>query len=89
MEVRPHRGPVARKGFSVLAPLPRLHRLVVVAIALLAAIAAGLFLASAVPSVPLPVGGVLVGTVAGCLVAFLLVHDFGPAVRPVRVRRPR
>lgn len=57
----------------MLGPLPRLHRSLVATVAFLVVIAWGVWLAQ---MLPLPVGGLLVGTVAGVLVAFVLVHDF-------------
>lgn len=71
----------------MLAPLPRLHRLMVAAIVLVAGLGAGLVLAQVLP---LPAGGVLVGAAIGCLLGFLLIHDFHhPAARHVRVTRRR
>jgi uncharacterized membrane protein len=70
----------------LLAPLPRLHRIIVIASVLLIGVVAGVWVAQ---SWSLPVGGLLVGTGAGLVVAFLLTHDFHHAPRPVRVQRRR
>jgi hypothetical protein len=70
----------------LLAPLPRLYRIVLFAVALALGIGSGVLLASAWGP---PAGGVLVGLGAGILVAFLLTHDFHPAPRPARVHRRR
>ena len=70
----------------MLAPLPRLYRIIVVAIVVALGIAGGVWLA---PQVALPAGGLLVGTVGGVLVAFLLIHDFHQQPRPARVPRRR
>ena len=71
----------------VFGPLPRLHRLVLVAAALLVGVAAGAWLAH-FTALPLAVSaGAAVGAVAGMLLAYALVHDFQAHARPVRVRR--
>lgn len=57
----------------MLGPLPRLYRSLVATAALIVFIAGGLWLAQILP---LPVGGLLLGGVAGVLIAFILVHDF-------------
>lgn len=76
-----------RKGQPLLAPLPRLHRTVVLTIVLLAAIGGGVLLSYSVPALPLPVGGLLLGAGVAALVGFLLLHDFHEGVQPARVRR--
>jgi hypothetical protein len=68
----------------LLAPLPRLYRFVLIAVVLALGIGAGAWLAQLTD---LPAGGVLVGSVAGLLIAYLLVHDFHHAPRPARVQR--
>ena len=82
-------GAGVRKEVPLLAPLPRLHRILVLAAVLVAAIGGGLLLAYAVPALPLPTGGLLLGSALGLAAGFLLVHDFHPAPRPVRVQRRR
>jgi fatty acid desaturase len=57
----------------MLGPLPRLYRSLVVAAALLVFIGGGIVLAQLLP---LPFGGVVVGSATGLLIAFVLVHDF-------------
>lgn len=73
-------------GTTVLAPLPRLYRLLVLASVLTVCIGAGVWLAR---SYDLPFGGVLVGTSAGLLIAFAVLHDFRGRTRPTRVPRRR
>ena len=68
----------------MLAPLPRLYRLVVMASVLVLGIGSGVWLAR---TWDFPLGGLLVGTAAGLLAAFLLVHDFHGRARSSRVPR--
>jgi multisubunit Na+/H+ antiporter MnhE subunit len=68
----------------LLAPLPRLYRIIVVASVLVVGIVAGVWVAQ---SYALPTGGLLVGTGAGLVVAYLLTHDFHQRPRPVRIHR--
>lgn len=72
----------------MLAPLPRLHRLVLTAVFLTLGTAAGVVAAQAW-GLSLPLGGLLVGSAAGLTLGFLLVHDFHHAPRPARVPRRR
>jgi hypothetical protein len=69
----------------LLAPLPRLYRIVVVAVVLALGLAGGVWLAQ---EIALPAGGLLVGCVGGILVAYLLIHDFHHhQPRPARIPR--
>jgi hypothetical protein len=90
MEVRQQASRAGRAvlngGFPLLAPLPRLYRIVLFLVVLCLGIGSGVVLTS---SLDLPAGGVLVGTAAGLAVAYLLVHDFHHAPRPARVPRRR
>jgi hypothetical protein len=63
----------------LLAPLPRLYRIILFAVVLALGIGSGVLLAQAWE---LPAGGVLVGAAGGLLIAYLLVHDFHHAPRP-------
>lgn len=68
-----------------MGPLPQLHKLLFVGMLLMGSIGAGVWLAE---YLRLPAGGIGVGLGAGCLLAYLLTHDFharGP--RSVRIRR--
>ncbi len=56
-----------------MGPLPQLHRVLIAALVLVLSLGGGLWLAS---YLDLPLGGVGVGLAAGCLLAYLLVHDF-------------
>jgi len=69
----------------MLGPLPRLYRSLVATAAFVVFIACGVWLAQ---MLPLPVGGLLLGSVAGVLIAFVLVHDFHQRrTHPVRAVR--
>lgn len=73
----------------MLAPLPRLYRFGLTVLVVALGIAAGLGAASAW-DLSLPLGGLLVGSVAGLGVGYLLVHDFHhvpDGARMVRVHR--
>ena len=70
----------------MLAPLPRLYRIVLFAVVLALGIGSGVLVAAAWD---VPAGGILVGTAAGLAVAYLLTHDFHHAPRPARVPRRR
>lgn len=72
----------------MLAPLPRLHRVVLIVLVLALGITGGVVAAQAW-GFSLPMGGLLVGSLAGLGIGFLLVHDFRPAPRTVRVPRRR
>jgi hypothetical protein len=68
-----------------MGPLPQLHQFLIAALVLVLSLGAGLWLAA---SLDLPLGGVGVGLGAGCLLAYLLVHDFHQP-RSQRVTRRR
>ena len=72
----------------MLGPLPALHRFVLVLCALGVGIATGAWL-GLTPDVPMNVRlGLLGGTGAGLVAAFVLVHDFHEQWgQPARVRR--
>jgi hypothetical protein len=61
-------------GGSAVGPLPQLHRFLIAALVLVLSLGAGVWLAA---YLDLPLGGVGVGLGAGCLLAYVLVHDFG------------
>jgi fatty acid desaturase len=73
-----------------MGPLPQLYRLVVAGTVVVLALAGGLWLAG---WFALPLGGIGVGLGAGCLLAFVLTHDFGHSVphdgRPTRAPHRR
>lgn len=77
-----------REYHLMLAPLPRLYRFTVVALVLALCLGAGVIAAEAW-SVPLPLGGLLAGTLVGLGLAFLLVHDFHHQPRAARAVRRR
>ena len=56
-----------------MGPLPALHRLLIAGVVLLLSTASGAWLAE---RLDMPLGGLGVGILAGCLFTFLLVHDF-------------
>ena len=71
----------------MFGPLPRLHRLLLVATALLVGVGSGAWLAHlSVTSVAVSVGAA-VGAVVGLLLAYALVHDFHAGTRTARLRR--
>lgn len=74
----------------MLAPLPRLHRVVLTLLVLGLGLAGGAA-AAQVWELSFPLGGLAVGSGAGLAVGFLLVHDFHhhatPVPRPARALR--
>jgi hypothetical protein len=72
----------------MLGPLPRLHRLLLVTIALAFCIGAGAWLAIWTPIPLVATAGATAGALVGVLVAYLLAHDFSDHdPRPVHIRR--
>ncbi|WP_243057367.1 hypothetical protein [Nocardioides sp. SR21] len=71
----------------MIGPLPRLHRLLVVAVALIVAIASGAWVAHFSPLPVAAVAGAMWGFFAGIVLAYVLVHDFHAHPHPVRLRR--
>lgn len=71
----------------MLGPLPYLHRLLLVSIAVLVSTGIGAWF-GLLPTVPVGVSlGVLIGLVAGAGAAYLLIHDFHHGQsHPARVR---
>lgn len=63
-----------------MGPLPTLHRVLIAGLVVLLSLASGIWLAQ---HRDLPLGGLGVGIGAGCLLAFLLVHDFRRTRPPV------
>ncbi len=61
-----------------MGPLPQLHTVLVVGLALVVSLIGGLWLAA---RLELPLDGIGVGIGAGCLLGFLLTHDFSPRAR--------
>lgn len=76
-------------GCPLFGPLPVLHRMLLVVGALTVWIGLGLW-SGLMPEVPLSVGpGLLVGTIAGAVTAYVLLHDFHgpPSAAPAPRRR--
>lgn len=71
----------------MIGPLPRLHRLLVVAVALIVAIASGAWVAHFSPLPVAAAAGAMWGFFAGLVLAYVLVHDFHHQPHAVRVRR--
>jgi hypothetical protein len=68
-----------------MGPLPQRYRMLIVAVVLVASIGGGAWLAQ---YLDLPLDGIGVGLGAGCLLAYLMTHDFtGRGPRSVRIRR--
>lgn len=78
---------VQNGGHAVLGPLPRLHRLLLIATVLVVGIASGAWIALFTPLPVAVTAGTLVGAVAGLLLGYLLVHDFSQPTRNLRVHR--
>lgn len=76
------------RWLPMLAPLPRLYRLLLTLVVLGLGLLAGV-VAAQIWGLHLPLGGLLVGSAAGLAIGFLLVHDFHHQPRPVRVTRRR
>ena len=66
-----------------MGPLPRLYRVLVVAVLLALSLAGGVWIAD---YLDLPLGGIGLGLAGGCVLAYLLTHDFS---RPKSVRITR
>lgn len=73
----------------MLGPLPRLHRWTVGALALVACIGVGAWLASFLPVPLLAPAGAAIGAALGLLLVLLLVRDHHHGSHPARFRRPR
>jgi hypothetical protein len=70
-----------------MGPLPQLYRHLVAGLVLALSLGTGVWLAG---RLELPLGGIGVGLVVGCLLAFVLTHDFHRAFhRERRTRVPR
>ena len=78
---------VQNGGPAVLGPLPRLHRLLLIATVLVVGIASGAWIAMFTPLPVAVTAGAMVGAVAGLLLGYLLVHDFSQPTRSLRVHR--
>jgi xanthine/uracil permease len=78
---------VQNRGPAVLGPLPRLHRLLLIATVLVVGIASGAWIALFTPLPVAVTAGAMVGAVAGLLLGYLLVHDFSQPTRSLRVHR--
>lgn len=70
----------------MFGPLPKLHRLLVIATALVVGVLSGVWLVSATGLPTLVFAGVGWGLLAGLLLNYVLLHDFRHQARPVRVR---
>jgi len=73
----------------MLGPLPTLHRWIVGALALVACIGVGAWLASLIPGPLLAPAGAALGAALGLLLVLLLVRDHHERSHPARFRRPR
>jgi hypothetical protein len=71
----------------VFGPLPPLHRLLVVATALIVGMLSGIWLVHVTEVPALIAAGVGWGLLAGLLLTYVLLHDFHHRPTPVRVRR--
>ena len=73
----------------MLGPLPRLHRWIVCALALVTCIGVGAWLAFTLPIPVLAGSGAVVGAALGLVVVLLLLHDGTAHPRGTRARRLR
>jgi hypothetical protein len=71
----------------MFGPLPRLHRMLVIATALAAGVLSGVWLAELIAGPALVAAGIGWGVLVGLLLEFVLLHDFQHHPRPSRVRR--
>lgn len=71
----------------MFGPLPRLHKVLVVTVALAVGLIAGFWFVHSTPLPALVAAGIGWGVLTGVLLAYLLLHDFHHRPRPVRVRR--
>jgi hypothetical protein len=71
----------------VFGPLPKLHRLLVIAIALAVGVLSGMWLVTVTSTTAGITAGIGWGLLAGLVLDYVLVHDFHHRARPVRVRR--
>lgn len=70
-----------------MGPLPQRYKILVVAVVLLSSLGVGIWLAA---FLDLPLGGIGFGLGAGCLLAYLVTHDFQHRQpRSVRITRRR
>ena len=84
-----HRAPEVPWGCTLFGPLPVLHRVVSVIVALAVWIGLGAW-SGVMPAVPVTVvSGIAMGAVAGILTAYALLHDFDrrPPMSTDRARR--
>ena len=73
----------------MLGPLPRLHRWIVCALALVTCIGVGAWLAFTLPIPVLAGSGAVVGAALGLVVVLLLLHDDESHARGTHARRLR
>jgi membrane protein YdbS with pleckstrin-like domain len=71
----------------VLGPLPKLHRWIVCAVALVTCVGVGAWLAFTLAVPVLAGSGAVVGLALGLVVVLLLLHDGGAHPRGTRTRR--
>lgn len=71
----------------VFGPLPKLHRLLVVATALAVGMLSGMWLVTITGTTAGIAAGTGWGLLAGLVLNYVLLHDFHHQARPVRVRR--
>ena len=71
----------------MFGPLPKLHRLLVIATALAVGVLSGMWLVAVTGPAFGVAAGIGWGLLAGLLLNYVLLHDFHHRARPLRVRR--
>lgn len=71
----------------MFGPLPKLHRLLVIATALAVGMLSGIWLVTVTSTTAGIAAGIGWGLLAGLMLDYVLLHDFHHRARPVRVRR--
>ena len=77
----------SRSGAPVFGPLPQFHRQLVLVVALVVGIGAGIWISASASLPEAVIAGTGWGALAGLLLGYVLLHDFHHRARAIRVRR--